>query len=83
MGDAVSWTALGVTIPTVIALVGMGVAYGRLSGKVNNGLTKSFADFREEVKESRQEVKDNFKTLWKKLDELPCRQPHCPEADEE
>ena len=41
MGDAVSWTALGVAIPSTIALIGVGFWCGTLHGKVNNGLTSS------------------------------------------
>jgi len=60
MGDAVSWTALGITIPVVFGTIGMGVAWGRLSATVNNGLTAT------------------VKRIEKKLDSLPCVQPHCP-----
>ena len=72
--DAVSWTALGVSIPAVALLVAGAIAWGKLSAKVNNGLSR-------DVAEIKQDVKDGFSSVWKRLDDLPCRTPHCPKGD--
>ena len=73
-GDAVSWTALGVSIPAVALLVAGAVAWGKLTAKVNNGLSS-------DVKEIKSDVKEGFKSVWARLDSLPCRTPHCPSED--
>ena len=49
MGDAVSWTALGATVPIVISLVAMAFSFGKLSGKVDNGLSGSIKSINEKL----------------------------------
>lgn len=71
MGDVITWTAM-VGAVAAIGLAGRACyVVGRLSGKVDNGLTGSVAELRREVKEG-------FRNL---VDKLPCLQPHCPSEE--
>ena len=69
--EFVTWAALGVGGAAMVGIATTGFFLGQLSGKVNNGLTK-------DLQEIKADVKTGFSSVWKRLDELPCRTPRCP-----